>query len=74
MNIARNDNRLSALGNFNNNNNAGGGCGGRGWGNNRGLTETTMEWVNIAMEPSKKFKYDGDAQYRGTDNNCGNEK
>lgn len=69
VNIARNDNRLSALGNFNNNNNAGGGGGGRGWGNNRGLTETTMGGVNIAMEPSKKFKYDGDAQYRGTDNN-----
>lgn len=70
VNIARGDNRLSALGNFNNNNNAGGGgSGGRGWGNNRGLTETAMGGVNVAMEPSKKFKYDGDAQYRGTDNN-----
>ncbi|MFC4674788.1 TonB-dependent receptor [Dysgonomonas termitidis] len=68
VNIARGDNRLSALGNFNNNNNAGGGGGGRGWGNNRGLTETTMGGVNVAMEPSKKFKYDGDVQYRGTDN------
>lgn len=68
LNVARNDNRLSALGNFNNNNNAGGGGGGRGWGNNRGLTETAMGGVNIAMEPSTKFKYDGDIQYRGTDN------
>ncbi|MBK5719297.1 TonB-dependent receptor [Dysgonomonas sp. Marseille-P4677] len=68
VNIARNDNRLSALGNFNNNNNAGGGGGGRGWGRNRGLTETAMGGVNIAMEPSEKFKYDGDVQYRGTDN------
>lgn len=69
VNIARGENRLSALGNFNNNNNAGGGGGGgRGWGNNRGVTETSMGGVNVAMEPSKKLKYDGDAQYRGTDN------
>jgi hypothetical protein len=69
VNVARGDDRLSALGNFNNNNNAGGGSsGGRGWGNNRGLTETTMGGVNVAMELSKKFKYDGDVQYRGTDN------
>jgi hypothetical protein len=69
VNVAKGDNRLSALGNFNNNNNAGGGGGGRGWGRERGLTETSMGGVNVAMEPSKKFKYDGDVQYRGTDNN-----
>lgn len=70
VNIAKNDNRLSALGNFNNTNNVNSGMGGgRRWGGDRGLTETTMGGVNIAMEPSKKFKYDGDIQYRGTDNN-----
>jgi len=71
LNIARNNNRISALGNFNNNNNAAGaGGGGRGrWGGDRGVTETTMGGVNIAMEPSSKLKYDGDIQYNGRDNN-----
>ncbi|MDH6307383.1 hypothetical protein M2451_000532 [Dysgonomonas sp. PFB1-18] len=68
LNVAKNNNRFSALGNFNNNNNAGGGGGGR-WGGNRGVTETTMGGINIAMEPSKKLKYDGDIQYNGRDNN-----
>ncbi|NDV79601.1 outer membrane beta-barrel protein [Dysgonomonas sp. 511] len=66
VNIARNNNRLSALGNFNNNNNANG-LGGRRWGSDRGITETAMGGVNLAMEPSSKFKYNGDVQYRGTD-------
>lgn len=69
LNIARNNNRFSALGNFNNNNNANAGnMGGRGWGGDRGLTETAMGGVNFAVEPSAKLKYDGDVQYRGTDN------
>ncbi len=73
VNIAKNNNRISALGNFNNNNNAAGGGGGRGrGGGNRGVTETTMGGVNIAMEPSEKFKYDGDIQYNGRDNNVEN--
>jgi len=74
LNVAKNDNRISALGNFNNNNNAaGGGGGGRGrWGGDRGVTETTMGGINIAMEPSEKFKYDGDIQYNGRDNNVEN--
>ncbi|MDR0825152.1 MAG: outer membrane beta-barrel protein, partial [Prevotella sp.] len=67
VNVAKNNNRLSALGNFNNNNNAAG-AGGRSWGGDRGLTETAMGGVNIALEPSKKLKYDGDVQYRGTNN------
>jgi len=72
LNAARGDNRFSALANFNNNNDASGGGGGggrgRGWGGNRGVTETAMGGVNIAMEPSKMFKYDGDIQYRATEN------
>lgn len=69
LNVARNNNRLSALGNFNNNNNSAGGMGGGPrWGGNRGITETTMGGVNIAMEPSEKLKYDGDIQYNGRDN------
>lgn len=70
LNIARNSNRFSAVGNFNNNNNANAGnMGGRGgWGGDRGLTETAMGGVNFAMEPSERFKFDGDIQYRGTDN------
>lgn len=70
LNVARNNNRLSALGNFNNNNNSAGGMGGGPrWGGNRGITETTMGGANIAMEPSDKLKYDGDIQYNGRDNN-----
>jgi len=65
VNVAKNDNRFTALGNFNNNNNAAGSGGRRSWGGNRGITETTMGGINIAMEPSKKFKYDGDIQYNG---------
>lgn len=73
LNVARDDNRLSVLGNFNNNNNASGAAGGGGrWNSNRGLTETAMGGVNIAMEPSTKFKYDGDVQYTGTDNDVNN--
>lgn len=69
LNVARNNNRLSALGNFNNNNNSAGGMGGGPrWGGNRGITETTMGGANIAMEPSEKLKYDGDIQYNGRDN------
>lgn len=70
LNVARNNNRLSALGNFNNNNNSAGGMGGGPrWGGNRGITETIMGGANIAMEPSDKLKYDGDIQYNGRDNN-----
>ncbi|MDR2954006.1 MAG: outer membrane beta-barrel protein [Prevotella sp.] len=71
VNVAKNDNRFSALGNFNNNNNAnaGGMGGGSRWGGNRGVTETTMGGLNLAMEPSDKLKYDGDIQYNGRDNN-----
>lgn len=73
LNVARDDNRLSVLGNFNNNNNASGAAGGGGrWNSNRGLTETAMGGLNIAMEPSTKFKYDGDVQYTGTDNDVNN--
>lgn len=72
VNIARDNNRISALGNFNNNNNAGGGRGGGRWGGDRGITETTMGGVNIAMEPSEKLKYDGDIQYNERENNVEN--
>lgn len=69
LNVAKDDNRLSVLGNFNNNNNANaGGMGGPRWGGNRGITETAMGGVNLAFEPSEKLKYDGDIQYNGTDN------
>lgn len=69
INVARDDNRISALGNFNNNNNANaGGMGGPRWGGNRGVTETTMGGVNLAMEPSNKLKFDGDIQYNERDN------
>lgn len=68
VNVARGDNRISVLGNFNNNNNAGSGGGGRGWGRDRGLSETIMGGVNLALEPSTKLKYDADVQYRGVDN------
>lgn len=69
LNIARNNNRISAFGNLNNNNNANaGGMGGPRWGGNRGVTETTMGGVNLAMEPSEKLKYDGDINYNGRDN------
>lgn len=67
VNIARDDNRISALGNFNNNNNAGG-MGGPRWGGNRGVTETMMGGLNLAMEPSDKLKFDGDVQYNDRDN------
>lgn len=69
INVARDNNRVSVLGNFNNNNNANaGGMGGPRWGGNRGVTETTMGGANLAMEPSDKLKFDGDIQYNGRDN------
>ena len=73
VNIAKDANRFTALGNFNNNNNAGGSSGGRRWGGNRGVTETAMGGINIAMEPSEKLKYDGDIQYNGRDNDVESE-
>ncbi|MDR3059232.1 MAG: outer membrane beta-barrel protein [Prevotella sp.] len=64
VNHARGDTRISVLGNVNNNNNANANT--RGGGN--GLTKTIEAGLNIASEPSKKFKYDGDVYYSHTDN------
>ena len=64
VNHAKGDTRISVLGNVNNNNNANANSRGGG----RGLTKTVEGGLNIASEPSKKFKYDGDVYYSHTDN------
>ena len=63
-NYAKNDTRVSLIGNLNNNNNANANT----RGSNRGLLETAEGGVNFAAEPSKKFKWDGEAYYGHTEN------
>ncbi|MDU1891184.1 MAG: TonB-dependent receptor [Dysgonomonas sp.] len=62
VNHAKGDTRISVLGNLNNTNNANANA--RRGGD--GLMKTTDLGVNIASEPSKKFKYDGDVYYSHT--------
>jgi len=69
LNYAQNDTRVSVLGNFNNNNNANANT----RSSNRGLLETSEGGVNFAAEPSKKFKWDGDAYYGHTENDVESE-
>ncbi|NDW17901.1 TonB-dependent receptor [Dysgonomonas sp. 216] len=63
LNYAKDNTRISVLGNFNNNNNQNANSRSGG----RGITETKEGGANFAIEPSKKLKWDGDIYYSQTD-------
>jgi hypothetical protein len=65
VNYAKNDTRITVLGNVNNTNNENANVRG---GSSRGGELTSKEvGLNIASEPSTKFKYDADVYYSRTD-------
>lgn len=65
LNYAKNDTRLTLLGNINNTNNENANV--RSSGNGGELTSKEVGF-NIASEPSEKLKYDADLYYSHTDN------
>lgn len=64
VNYARNDTRVSVLGNVNNTNSVNP----NPWVRAKGLTKTAEGGVNFAAEPSTKFKWDGDVFYGNRNN------